>query len=187
VTPLGRRVAQLIDDYQERHPDYSATFLADLVVKDLRDNHKKLLAMWQDELADQHIRIAVLARRSSRRNTARRTAGKALAKYSSVFADPHATKEEKAKAKQTLDNLRLLDAISPPVNSHGETRQYGKMTKADNLYVSESYAKSGQGDLLKSQFFATVAARLDDHTVEEVFTPAQYAQLMESVLGAYMA
>jgi len=168
-----------IDAWQDGS-DEPARDLAAKLFKDLTETDPKLLEGWLREMAISHLAMAFHNRRGSARRRSRAQAGSTLAQYVSEFTSPDRDPAGYALAKAAMERLSTFDA-KLVINDDGHTKSIGQMTGPDNLFVARKFDKSSKRDGLLSAFYAKVAERVGDRTVEDVFDVASYVELRSAI------
>jgi hypothetical protein len=156
-------------DSETSHGSYVSRVIAREIVEKLEANDPEMLTGWLMEHAEQLIWGAINQRDRSTRSKARTSGPR------SAFAD--AAADHEAGSSEALGHW--LDC--PYVVEDGSRRALATLTKADLLFVAETYdARARQNDF-EAVFMRALAKKVRTGTVADHFDEAKLAELRASL------
>lgn len=152
-------------------PDFQSAVLAEKLVARIEEQDPASLDEWLHARAAAITTMEISARlRSIRARHVHRASARSFA--------------EAVEAAEDGDTEPLTHfAVVYQVSDDHVRRPVGQMNGPDHLYVAGAYQASGKRDLMLAAFHRAVAKKVGKRTTAEVFSEAQYHDLLHSIAG----
>lgn len=152
-------------------PDFQPAVIAAKLVAAVEEHDPDSLDEWLHAHAVAITTLEIGTRlRSIRARHVRRAAARSFAEAVEAAEDGDA---------EPLTHFTVVYEVS---DDHVR-RPVAHMTGADHLYVAGAYRASGRRDLMLAAFHRAVAKKVGKHTTAEVFSEAEYHDLLHSIAG----